>query len=371
MNPYIEIQEGERVLIPKKYHKINNLCAIVYDQMTELLKSKEYIGLRKTTIDLSSEKREIKEVLNDLKIQKEEGKDILEWMKDENQRKEVELVVSKEVFRAVTSDLLSFVFESLYAAKRGKMSVAYSLIRKPFTDLLLILEQLYVDRENFIHNFYFDGNPRNYDPSPGNHKIDKKEVIEKVFKKVKMYSIIHDAEMIHDLRYNKELDYGLSGITNHALHIVTNDRRYKTEEKDLNFVFSNKEDYKRYYKHYYTIVPHLLIYCATVVDGVAFNFLQDKPNQNRKVMRDFRRLVGMTMLMEYLGLNRKRTINKMFKELSKTLKITCGTCGTINSIEKADCILYLESELFLCPNCIENIILTDESIAAFDMQTDN
>lgn len=278
MKPYIQIQKGEKVFIPKKYHIINDICSIIYDQMSEIYKNDNYKGLVTTDIQILRNDKGLKKYYN-------EGKNVFDWLNDNNLKDEIELILIKEILMAVTSELINFTFESLYSAKRGKMSVAYSLIRKPFTDLLLILEQIFVNGTDFIERFYHDGDPKSYDPSPRNNNINKIDLIQQALSKIQISFMMFDAEFIHDLRYNKNLEVGLNWITNHALHIVTNDQRYKTTNQNLNFVFSDKEDINNYYKHYYKVVPILLIYAASIVDGIVFSILKDSENQKLKVVK--------------------------------------------------------------------------------------
>ena len=43
-------------------------------------------------------------------------------------------------------------------------------------------------------------------------------------------NIIFNSELIYDLRYGKTLGKGINAFSNHALHIVTKDKNYKTTE---------------------------------------------------------------------------------------------------------------------------------------------
>ncbi len=187
------------------------------------------------------------------------------------------------------------MYEALRCAKKGKMTVAYALVRKPLTDELFILEQLLVDKKDFIHRFFMDGKTKGYDPS--NRNIDKQDIIEKSLSKI-FLNPIFSSEHIFEVRYDKSCEYGLNGLTNQALHIVTNDFRYKTEEQNLNFVFSTKKDIKRYLKHFYSFVPYLLIYAVSVIDGIIFSSLKDDDNQNLRYVKSLRRLVGFMLLNE-------------------------------------------------------------------------
>ena len=351
MNPFIAIQEDEDILIPVEYHKTNDLCAIIYDQLTELFIEENYKGLKATTVDLNKGTIKTKEL-------KEKTINSIDWLKENKLTDEIELILSKEILMAVTSDFMDFISESLHSAKRGKMTVAYALLRKPITDLLLILEQLLVDKKEFISRFYHNGDPKSYDPS--NRKVNKLDIIEQAVKKIRIGSLF-TPKHIYNLRYNKESEIGLNGLTNKALHIVTSDRNYKTEEQNLNFVFSNNENYDSYYKHYYNIIPYLLIYSVSIIDELVFKILKDNDNQKLKILKEFKRLIGILLLTEYNDTEAKKRHSKIFNLISDRVKIKCPNCENINSIEKADCELFFQAEVLLCSSCTANI-LTKESI---------
>lgn len=340
------------IAIPKKYIKVNNICAVIYDQLTELYHNKNYRNLFQTSIEGEFAKKFIEETKKD-KIH------ALDWLKSQNLTSEIELVVSKQLLAAVTSDFINFVFESMHAAKRGKMTVAYALLRKPFTDELLILEQLLIDRTEFINRFFHIGNPNTYDPS--NRKLDKKEIIRKVFEKLNA-SFLYDAELIYDLRYNKAFDAGINGISNQALHIVTSDKNYQTTEQNFNFVFSQKEDFKNYFDNYYLVVPNLLFYAVSVIDEIAFNFLEDEKNKNIKALKKLRRSIGFLMLLEISNIGSKSKIDKIFKIISDKLKFKCGKCRKTTQIERADLDLFFEVENFICIHCFRTLTHSKSSL---------
>ncbi|MCP9612138.1 hypothetical protein [Coprobacter tertius] len=156
---YIEISKDEDVKLPKEYHKIHNLCAILYDQLSEIYTDELYKELFVTGFSFKDKKE-----LDSLNSIKEQGTHILDWLNNTGKQNELEIVLSKHLITALVFDMLNFIFESLFCAKRGKMTVAYALLRKPFTDELLILEQLLVDRKGFINKFFHSGVPEEYDP---------------------------------------------------------------------------------------------------------------------------------------------------------------------------------------------------------------
>lgn len=356
MKPVLAIDENEEVALPKKYHKINNLCAIIYDQLTEIYKESNYGELLETTLEFG-ENTKLVEQLNKGEIHP------LDFLKQNELNPEIETIISKQITLAVVSDFINFIFESMYNAKRGKMTVAYALLRKPLTDELLIFEQLLGNKTDFINRFFHQGNPEDYDPSARN--IDKLKIIENAIVNTRL-QIFPSSQFIYDLRYNKECDYGINGISNHALHIVTRDRNYKTSNQNFNFVFSQQEDIEGYYEHYYNLVPYLLIYSVSIIDEIVFSILKDEDNQNLRTVKEFQRFIGLILLTEYTSITRKRKNEKLFKLLSKDLVLTCPKCKKDNVIERADCELFFETEIFLCTDCFENLLSTKESVKTLE-----
>ena len=352
MKPILAIEKGEEIFLPKKYHKINNLCAIIYDQLTEIYKEYNYKELSHTTIEFKDSTKLIKEF--------KRGKvHPLDWLKENELNSEIEIIITKQIVLAVVSDFINFMFESMYCAKRGKMTVAYALLRKPITDELLIFEQLLGDRKEFINRFFHSGNPEDYDPSDKN--LDKQAIIQKAIDKLRI-NLFPSSEFIFDLRYNKSYDAGINGISNHALHIVTRDKNYRTSEQNFNFVFSGNDDIDRYYWHYYNLVPYLLIYSVSIIDELIFGLLTDEDNQNLKTVKELRRLIGLILLTEYTSVTQKKKNKVLFKEMTKDLIFICPKCGKENKIERADCELFFETEVFLCTKCFDNLLSTKDSV---------
>lgn len=355
MKTVLHIEEGDDILLPKKYHRINNICAIIYDQLTEIYNEYSYNELTKTTFEFT----ENSILVEELKANKI---DALDWLKQNNLNDEIVSVLTKQLILFVVSDFLNFMFESMNCAKKGKMTVAYALLRKPITDELLIIEQLLVDKNEFINRFFHIGIPDNYDPS--SKDIDKQKVIQEAIEKLRI-NLFTSSEFIYDLRYNKSYSAGINGITNQALHIVTNDKNYKTLEQNLNFVFSNKDDLKGYYEHYYNLVPYLLIYSVSVIDELIFSILIDENNKNLKTIKELRRIIGLVLLNEQIS-RTKRKESGFFKKISKELKLTCTVCGKENEIERADYELFFESEIFLCTKCFNNLLIDNASIKTIE-----
>lgn len=341
------IEKDSETKLPEKYHEINNVCAIIYDQITEIFVNENYEDLRSTKFEYDEENQILIDDLHNKKI------NIIDWLKENNLDDTISNFLEKHLTLSIASDAVNFIFEAISCAQRGKLTVAYALLRKPFTDELLLLEQILNDPDDFIERFFHSGNPKHYDPS--SKKTDKKELIKNAVNNLNP-KLIFRPDLIYNLRYNKETPGGLSGITNQALHIVTNDKNYKTLNQNLNFVFSNKEDIDRYFEHFYHFVPYLLLYTSSVIDSIVFKFLQDEKNQNLKYIKSFKRFIGIAKWTEFIAPNMDPSTDKIYDALIKKFKFECEKCEKKVDLQKIDFDLFFHTETFLCPKCFTNIL---------------
>ena len=341
----LTISKGDRVPLPKTYHDINNICASIYDHLTEILSDSYYSSMSTTDIDFNGDE-ELKKRFQSKPIAALEAAGCKE---------ELEIVLTKHLVMSLISDMGNFIYEALSNARRGKMSVAFALLRKPFTDQLLILEQILVDRKGFIESFYHNGNPIDYDPSAKSLKKDEiiKAAIEKL-NTVKMF----DGDLFYRMRYDKSLYSGINWISNHALHIVTRDKQYATSKQSFNFIFSGKNDVKKYWKHFYRVVPYLLIYTAAIIDEIVFDFIEDP--QNRKGVKSLKRLIAIDAVI-----NKKRENDSLSKALADIFSTECEHCKSKSAFIDADFNLYFYEDIFICSNCFNLLPINKDVFALF------
>lgn len=341
------IQKDQQISLPKKYHKRHNHCAVIYDQLTSLLKDRQYRDLRRATIDVPTQEVETLEPLKAREI------GTFEWLAQTGRTAELSHILTKHIALSITKDMINFLYESLSCAMKGKMAVAYALLRKPFIDELLMLEQLLIDPQVFIEKFYHRGDPKGYDPSV--NKKNAKEIITAACK-VLDAKLFYHADLLHDMRYDKTTRGGLQGITNHALHIVTNDSNYKTSHKNLNFVFSVEEDQQRYWKNYYTVVPLLLCYSVEVIDLIIFPYLQGSKYKHVRLTRAVKRKIALLHWSSYVGKRKVNYSRKILRVINDSLTCECHKCTAPVQIEQADLELYFHTNLLLCPFCFAQLL---------------
>jgi len=340
----IIIEKGTKTRLPKPFHFVNNVCAYLYDQLTEILSDPYYLDMAGTTFE------------DNLTLVRmlDEGLHPLDALKKLGLNHELEVVVTKHVAMSIIADLVNFVYESIIIAQKGKLSVAYALLRKPLTDQLLILEQIVADRADFIKRYFHDGDPQKYDPSAAN--LDRKKIVEQSIEK--LCAMLYSPNLIYELRYDKTSEVGINRFTNHALHIVTNHKHYKTENQGLNFTFPvDDEDMFDFYNHYYSAVSVLLNYLAAVVDHIVFNLIEDK--EKRRVEKMLSRFIGFIMIYD----DQKRSLSKLtYSQLSNLLATECDICKTKNKYTKRDFEEYFYNHYFTCKRCFNPFPLAPEAL---------
>lgn len=349
----IYIENGEKVPLPKRFHERHNISVILYDLMADIVVKARYRTLKSTRISLDKEAKQIINKINN------GGIHVLDYLETNHRKAEIITVLGKHVFTCVLHDFLNFMHESLSCAKKGKISVAYTLLRKPLTDELLLLEQLFIGRDDFIDRFWFQGSPNLYDPSAGNVNLGREKIKTIISSVTDQLGIIGPffKDLIFDLRYNKSSVSGLNALMNHGHHIVTADKSYKTEDKNLNFVFSTYEDYEKYWNHYYHFVPYLLLYSSSVVDRLAHQFV--KVNSQYRTQREFKRYLAMLFWNQETSTNPNKDIKRFFRLFTKDLRGNCE-CGKRNRIIEADHKLFFESDVYLCIDCFGNLLKTSD-----------
>jgi hypothetical protein len=305
----IFIAKGKKVALPREFRPINNTTAYIYNQLVELIKGDLYSTLRISTVTPAEAHNEtIKGKLKDANI--------LDWLKKNTPSHEFEDVLTKSIASAIVADMANFVYEAISAAQRGKLSVGYALLRKPFTDELLILEQLLVDRTNFINNFYSNTDPSKYNPLKLSKVYeDVRLMLEKSLEKVA--TSLFTLDTLYSLRYDGSSPVGILGYSQRALHIVTNGKGYETNIQNLNFVFSNAEDFDKQWKHFYFVVPYLLIYTLEVVDAIFLPYLESEPQKSAFQVRKFRRLLAMVQWLVQSNWEKTKERTKLSNHIKK------------------------------------------------------
>jgi len=119
--------------LPEKF-KFNHVYSFfLHDYLANLIVKGE-TG-EKFNINIKFDKSE-KEIINEFSDL--QGEELFEWLNENGFKDEVDMLTYKHVFAAVLSDFCHFIHTALICSEKGKLSVTYSLLRKPFKDYFYI-----------------------------------------------------------------------------------------------------------------------------------------------------------------------------------------------------------------------------------------
>lgn len=345
---------GAKDVLPDKHRTAHNVCDVLYTQLVEVLLSDEYKSLNSTDISFEKEQHNIEGL---------DALDLLDLLIKYDRKDEVTTILTKKITISLLPDLMDFIRASLDACKASSFSVAYALLRKPLMDELLMLEQIFINKNEFVERFYINGDISLYDP--GSKKdVARLAIIKDAIDKLPLKSLFNPDYMF-EIRYDKAAKHGMNWITNQALHIVTNDSRYRTPKQNLNFIFSSSEDYEKYWHHYYSVMPLLLLYITSIVDEIIFDFLPE--SLQIKNIKSVRRFIIFMVWGESYTEDEFKNSEPFFNELTGGLRDNCFKCRTDISFQLKDFIAFAFNNRLECSTCKANQLDDANFISKFPL----
>lgn len=139
-----------RYFLPDKFDLAHNLCFMMHDNLAQIVTVGEEAGIFNVRVPLDSETKakEFDNLLDD---------DIPKWLEENGYDAVTEELMYRQVCCALLGDFCHFVYEALACSQKGKITVAYSLLRKPFKNNLFYFEWMLVDPRGFIDAFLNKG----------------------------------------------------------------------------------------------------------------------------------------------------------------------------------------------------------------------
>jgi hypothetical protein len=334
-------------LLPEQFRFSHDFCFFLHDQLVETLNS----GLEAEIFNIKVKFRKKSHIKA---IQGLSGEDFISYLENNGYKIDVDWLFYKQVCRALLSDFLHFVFEALQCSKKGKLTVAYALLRKPFKENLLFLEWMLAEPEDFLKRFDLETKTRFTFPTDV-AKDKTIEIIEKALKKTK-YAKVFDPKVLYDLRHDKSVYLGLEPLWQKANHLITTYKYLETRKGNFNFVFANSSHKKWLWKKLYDFVPILLYYSVEIVEAIISKFA--KPVGTKLDITPLRTSIGMFLYLKKSG--HKRRADKVGKQLKVTLNrigLICDNCGTTLRIDIYNLRRMYEEGTLKCYNCkrIDNL----------------
>lgn len=237
--------------LPKKNHKKHDYCEFVISQIEELVISEEFKSLKQQEIPLN-------ELLLNRLNSVDKDKNILDFFEQNNLIDELNHVVRNRLLLSLIMETCYFIQECLFCSLKMRMTVCFTLMRKPFLEVAIILMRI-LSEEDFIDRF---NNEEKFD-SVKTTPEQKKELIRQTNIHLKEKYHVED---IYDFIFNKDYPDSLYNVSNSAIHLFTDRTENKTGKQNLNFIFSTQQDNLRYWDYIYETVPMILTFLADLID---------------------------------------------------------------------------------------------------------
>lgn len=332
---------SSRNFLPHEFIFRHNFCFFLHDLLVQAV-ALESQGVFEAPIKFKNEQEfESVQMLH-------EGSDLYQWLQENGHQDVIKDMNYKQIFVALLSDSCHFIYEALQCSRKGKLTVSYNLLRKPFKENLFILEWLLADPNELLESFSSaDKQKLNIDRFPETRKI---EIIKKAISKTRYGNWI-DAQFIHDLRYKKDEHYTFENVWHKAVHLTTTHRAVSTEPENFNFVFSGKEARYSQWQQIYTVLPILLKHFSEVVHAL-LSTISDSDFVIDLLRSDigFIHLHKIDKSQDSLQFDFERDIGKEFLSFLDFNSPKCEKCN--KEIVVKDEILKAIYELeFDCPHC--------------------
>jgi len=255
----------QNTVLPQQFHAAYKFCFAAHDVIAQLLVSGMKHGIFVTTISFEDERDQ---------AAFEQADDLIGWLSQNGRLEEEQDILVTMAFPAVLSDMLHCIFEALEASRKGKLAIAYMLLRKPFQESLYLLESVVSDKTAFAKMIAEDPlklRPQNAGGLDG-HTRRIQKVLDIIGESWRL-----DAGYIAKLRYDKSDLDSFDGICNKAMHLFTEHKAIKTEQYNINFIFSQHNQVLTQWNYLYSRLPYLLTYITSIVEHISQRFALTLP----------------------------------------------------------------------------------------------
>ncbi|MDN7999281.1 hypothetical protein QZN00_19290 [Burkholderia multivorans] len=321
--------------IPKELRLAHEYCFFLHDECVRMLV--EYEKARAHIISFKfknkSEERRFRRA-----AEKYDAIFALRLIGREDESRRVTL---NTITMAMVSDCCHHIYESLRCFEKRKFVPAFNLLRKPLLDSLMYLIWMVADEDNFYAEFTSGDPSRITQKMIGNRR---KNLIAAAIEMAELNDII-DADDIVSMIFDSRNEFGLYGLFQHAVHLVTVDRlEIKTSPENFNFIFKNPSE-DDIYDSLYSQLPIILLLLTHVI-AILFGRIQSMDAGTFRALK-FRSING-GRLIQGSPLS-DIVVDVMSRTLSPLLK--CATCDTSIKVTHHNAARLILTDTFRCTTC--------------------
>lgn len=332
MKPIGIIPRDRLVHMPTRYHARHEFCFHLHDLMAGLLVQMEKSRAGDVRFDLAEGERE----------RLENSPHVLDFLAESGRGEIERRIVVNHIAIALYSDMLHFVYEALRALEKRKFAVAFSLLRKPFKEGMLIAAQMCVDETALFSKLKFDAanllNRKELDELRTRHLL--RDAISVACKGPTMV----EADPIYDAVFDRKNAFGLAGLFDKATHLVTENSQIRTENYNINFIFKNPYDNDVYAGDTYRQIAMVLQFLALLQINLY--------GRMTEISRHHRNWLLFTSLGTFEALFRSgRAGITQFVRSALGDFLECGICGEHMRLLKTDAPRLFIAERIECSEC--------------------
>jgi hypothetical protein len=242
--------------LPKEFHKQHKTCEFLLYQIEDFILKDTFKGLRVKTIQLEKE------------LELLDGEHILDYLLRAGKSNNHNEIITRNILNAIIADTCQFLQIALFSSLQQRLTVTFSLIRKPFVYNLLVILRMYLTSD-FLERF-------NKEEGFDTTGLSKQDIIELLHASENMlFTKTIKAAEVYDFVFNQTLPDSLVNMSNKALHpSTTRNKNNQTEIQNINFVFSTKESITTQWDYLYKRLPFLLLYLNEVLEFIVFDVLK-------------------------------------------------------------------------------------------------
>lgn len=275
------LKNKKGTFLPKQFHLGHELNFLLHDIMTKMYVTGREVNSFSINIDILE--NEYKEFLQN-------SENIGEWIVNTKEKDKRAKVLKTIVFPAVLSDMLHCFYETLETSRKAKLTISYMLIRKPLQESLYLLEEIVLSELNFSDKYINSLNLLESSSAGGIDGHTKR--IEKIFEIIGSNFGL-SPQYITKLRYDKSNEDSFDGICNKAMHLFTNSKYIKTENMNINMIFSGYSQFETQWAYLYSRLPYLLFYTWIIVEYLTNSIIET----SQEYLDDIRRRISALIIL--------------------------------------------------------------------------
>lgn len=328
--------------LPNKYKKQHQAMLYLYDILVDILEKADNFNLANLSITFSDKSLEEFDILDKLSEQRDVDLS--------------EKILLPHIFFSILKDLNYYLYESLSCNERGKVTVAFTLARKPLQDNLFYLSWILVDAKDFLSKILYS-ETKDYDVS--NLKGQKDYMTNLFFDAKKILGTKDDIfnfsnsminqDVLYDVIYNRKAKNSLTSVFDQSIHLVTNNRNYPTERQNLNFVFADDKIWDDFWNLYNEKIPYIMYYLVEVAVVIFENILKI----DLEISEYNRYIRNLKFLMTVDRSGETKELESIFELLFKDehINMTCDKCGEKYEFNDGLVKEIKDDFLFSCQKC--------------------